>query len=176
MVDLVEPETIEAYLRRKAKWVEPEFDIVEQHRLFEAADALAAKDAEIAAWRERELELLRRLEVLANDRARLKALVEEAMEAVKKLDALGKRAEDQLILRGDVLAILAKLEATMAEPETTHGNCPVCEQPLAFAPGIGPFCATKTCPVLDDSAIWPAKLTVQPTPSKRASIWEARGE
>ena len=40
--DLIEREPIEDYLRRKAKWVEPEFDIVEQHRLLEAAARIEA--------------------------------------------------------------------------------------------------------------------------------------
>lgn len=46
MDDLIEREPIEDYLRRKAKWVEPEFDIVEQHRLLEAAARIEALEAE----------------------------------------------------------------------------------------------------------------------------------
>lgn len=48
MDDLIEREPIEDYLRCKAKWVEPEFDIVERHRLLEAADHIAALTADKA--------------------------------------------------------------------------------------------------------------------------------
>lgn len=32
--------------------------------------------------------------------------------------------------------------------------CPACRRPLAYAGGIGRFCATRNCPVLDDDLLW----------------------
>jgi len=46
-------EPIVAYLRRKAKAVEPEFDIVEQHRLEEAARLIEMLEAALRDWHER---------------------------------------------------------------------------------------------------------------------------
>jgi hypothetical protein len=52
--------------------------------------------------------------------------------------------------------------------------CPCCSTPLAYAPGIGPFCGVKTCPVTDDAAIWPrqAVLVTPATPPDAALLAE----
>ena len=47
---MTEDEPIVAYLRRKAKAVEPEFDIVEQHRLEEAARRIEMLEAALRDW------------------------------------------------------------------------------------------------------------------------------
>ncbi len=38
--------------------------------------------------------------------------------------------------------------------EIEMNNCPVCDNILQYAIGIGPFCASKDCPVLDDALLW----------------------
>jgi hypothetical protein len=48
--------------------------------------------------------------------------------------------------------------------------CPVCKKPLTIAGGIGPYCANKKCPVLDDALLWNEDGT------KRASLTVSRPE
>lgn len=90
MDDLIEREPIEDYLRRKAKWVEPEFDIVEQHRLLEAADRIAALEAEnarlIGDLADTKAEYHRVSEVsleLAKDKARLCEALEQFLSLIE---------------------------------------------------------------------------------------------
>lgn len=50
----------------------------------------------------------------------------------------------------------------------TEETCPNCNAVLVNAPGIGPYCATKGCAVLDGAAVWPnnPRITVAKTPEQ----------
>ena len=103
MDDLIEREPIEDYLRRKAKWVEPEFDIVEQHRLLEAADRIAALEAENERLREALEQFLSLIEYqYCGSREAMNALQEADNSARAALEPMSKENAETFARSGNV--------------------------------------------------------------------------